>query len=694
MTRRFVLLTAALVALAPNALAQGPRTFTFQEALGFGTRLTPETPLKVSWLDAQTYTVEQNGKIFSYDARTGEQRPNRSLATPDEQRNTPNARRRGGGIPGGGNGNLTDPSGRRTASVKQNDLYVTEKGTNLEKRITTDGSATILNGILDWVYDEEIYGRGSRWGYRWSPDGRYLAYLRLDEAPVKPITLTDHLPQAQALEPWFYPKAGMANPLVTLWVVDVTAQTPKPVQVPLDAYVPEDRLVVRFAFTPDSKKLLYQVQNKEQTFLDVITADAANPKEPKRLFRESSNSGWIDVTDYPMWLKDGTFLWTSDRSGYRHIYRYKLDGTLAATVTEGMWDARRVTFVDEEAGTIYVESNVEQVSGSDFMRARLDGKGRPVRLTSGPGTHVANFAPGRKFFIDTVSTAETPGEIRVCDDEGKVLRVLGKVSAPAAAKEYSLGIPKYVQVKARDGYVLEGTLLLPPTWKPGMRVPVYCPVYAGPDAPTARNAWSSVNGQVLHQYLAQQGIAVWMCDNRTANPRGYAARTACWRQFGVSELRDIEDGLKALDTLGYADPKRVAIEGWSFGGFMSAYALTHSDMFKVGIAGAGVMDWQLYDTIYTERYMGTPQKNAAGYKAGSVVAGAAKLNGNLLIVHGMMDDNVHVQNSMQLVYALQKAGKKFDMMLYPSPSSRHGIGDPDLSKHNRELRLKYLVEKL
>ena len=185
-----------------------------------------------------------------------------------------------------------------------------------------------------------------------------------------------------------------------------------------------------------------------------------------------------------------------------------------------------------------------------------------------------------------------------------------------------------------------------------------------------------------------------MCDNRTANPRGYAARTACWRQFGVSELKDSEDGLKALDTLGYADPKRVAIEGWSFGGFMSAYALTHSDLFKVGIAGAGVMDWQLYDTIYTERYMGTPQKNAAGYKAGSVVAGAAKLNGNLLIVHGMMDDNVHVQNSMQLIYALQKAVKKFDMMLYPSPSSRHGIGDPDLSKHNRELRLKYWVEEL
>jgi UDP-glucose 4-epimerase len=163
---------------------------------------------------------------------------------------------------------------------------------------------------------------------------------------------------------------------------------------------------------------------------------------------------------------------------------------------------------------------------------------------------------------------------------------------------------------------------------------------------------------------------------------------------GWTPPSSLADGLKALDTLGYADPKRVAIEGWSFGGFMSAYALTHSDMFKVGIAGAGVMDWQLYDTIYTERYMGTPQKNAAGYKAGSVVAGAAKLNGNLLIVHGMMDDNVHVQNSMQLIYALQKAGKKFDMMLYPSPSSRHGIGDPDLSKHNRELRLKYLVEKL
>lgn len=675
-------------------MAYAQRNFTFEESMGFAARLTPEPPFRVSWLDAQTYSIDRKGVTTSYDAKSGEQRPNRSLTTPDPALNQPVSRRRGGALSGSGNGNINDPTGLHTVSIKQNDIYVKTKGVSTEKRITSDGSATILNGILDWVYDEEVYGRGSKFGYRWSDDGHYLAYLRLDEAPVKPFMLVDHLPQSQTLEPWFYPKAGMPNPLVTLWIVDITAENPKPAPISLDEYAPDDRIVVRFAFSPDSKKCIYQVQNKGQTFLDLNSVDAVNGKNPQRLLRESSDIGWIDVTDFPLWLKDGSFLWASDRSGYRHYYRYKLDGTLLATVTEGMWDARSITGIDQENDAIYVESNIESVSGSDVVRAKLNGKGRPVRLTAGPGTHAVTYAPGNKFFIDKVSTAEQAGEIRICDSDGKVLRVIGQYAPPASAKDYNLGSPKFLVVTARDGYKLEGTLLLPPNYKSGTRVPIYCPVYAGPDAPTARNNWSSVNSSVMHQFLAQQGIAVWMCDNRTANPRGYIARTACYKQFGVRELSDIEDGLRGIEALGYADLKRVAIEGWSFGGFMSAYALTHSKLFKVGIAGAGVMDWSLYDTIYTERYMSTPQKNAAGYRVSSVVQGARNLNGHLLIIHGMMDDNVHVQNSMQLIYGLQKAGKTFDSMLYPGLTSRHGIGDPDLAKHNRELRLRFLLEKL
>ena len=694
MTRRIVILAASISSLFLTAMAHAQRNFTFEESMGFAARLTPEAPFRVSWLDAQTYSIERKGVTTSYDAKSGEQRPNRSLTTPDPALNQPVSRRRNGALSGAGNGNINDPTGLHTVSIQRNDIYVKTKGVSAEKRITSDGSATILNGILDWVYDEEVYGRGSKFGYRWSDDGRYLAYLRLDESPVKPFMLVDHLPQSQTLEPWFYPKAGMANPLVTLWIVDVTTENPKPTAISLDEYAPDDRIVVRFAFSPDSKKCIYQVQNKGQTFLDLNTVDAASGKNPQRLLRESSDIGWIDVTDFPLWLKDGSFLWASDRSGYRHYYRYKLDGTLLATVTEGMWDARSITGIDQDNDAIYVESNIESVSGSDVVRAKLNGKGRPVRLTAGPGTHALTYAPGNKFFVDKVSTAEQPGELRICDSDGKVLRVIGQYAPPASAKDYHLGSPKFLVVTARDGYKLEGTLLLPPNYKPGTRVPIYCPVYAGPDAPTARNNWSSVNGSVMHQFLAQQGIAVWMCDNRTANPRGYIARTACYKQFGVRELSDIEDGLRALEALGYADLKRVAIEGWSFGGFMSAYALTHSKLFKVGIAGAGVMDWSLYDTIYTERYMSTPQKNAAGYRVSSVVQGARNLNGHLLIIHGMMDDNVHVQNSMQLIYGLQKAGKTFDSMLYPGLTSRHGISDPDLAKHNRELRLRFLLEKL
>jgi len=680
-----VLVAACLVAAPLVARAQAP---TLEQALFDGGRYFPRAEARVYWIDKETYVVEKDSGKFAFDARTGEQRPIKPLsASPAAEPAPGRGRRRGNG------GSSTHPSGAFTVAVRKNDVYVTETATKKERRVTRDGSATIHNGALDWVYDEEVYGRGSKQVFRWSSDGRFLAFLRIDEGPVKPFVLVDHLPKLQGTELELYPKAGEPNPTAKLLIADMSRPEGEPVAVDLGLYPDDDLLIVRFGFTPDGKRVLVQVQNREQNKLDLLSADPITGRDVRIWIQEKNDKGWVDVADTPQWLADGSFLWWSTRDGHRHLYRYRGDGAPMGQVTRGPWDVRSVVKLDEAAGTVLVETNGADVSGTCHARARLDGTGEPVVLTQGGGTHSLVFAPGDAYFLDTVSDAENPGEVRVCDAAGKVLRTVARMLPPDAPAD-ALGIARFVRFPARDGYPLEGTLLLPPKWDGRTPLPVFQPVYSGPDAPTARNSWSAVNGNAYHQFLARNGIAVWTSDNRTANPRGNAARFAQYRDFGASELRDLEDGLAFLAAKGIHQPGRAAISGWSFGGFMTAYALTRSKAWSVGVAGAGVMDWHLYDTIYTERYMSTPQRNPAGYRSSSVVENANGLSGKLLIVHGMMDDNVHMQNSVKLAYALQKSGKQFDMMFYPAPTSRHGIGDPDQSRHERLLAARYVLSHL
>ncbi|HET8647107.1 MAG TPA: prolyl oligopeptidase family serine peptidase, partial [Vicinamibacteria bacterium] len=306
------------------------------------------------------------------------------------------------------------------------------------------------------------------------------------------------------------------------------------------------------------------------------------------------------------------------------------------------------------------------------------------------GTHTALFNPGLTLYLDTWSDVNTPAQVRLHGPDGRELRVLDANAVPALG-QYRLSRPEFVQVPARDGFLMEAIIIKPPDFDPGRKYPVYQHIYGGPHAPQVKDAWGGQT-YMFHQLLAQKGVVVWILDNRTASGKGAESAWPVYRRFGESELRDVEDGVAWLRAQPWVDATRIGINGWSFGGFMVTYALTHSRSFAMGIAGGSVTDWRDYDTIYTERYMRTPGNNPEGYRDTAPRAAAANLSGKLLLLHGAIDDNVHPQNTMQLAHELQKAGRPFRLMLYPK--SRHGITDPALLKHLRATMLEFVEETL
>ncbi|HEX6047285.1 MAG TPA: S9 family peptidase [Pyrinomonadaceae bacterium] len=578
------------------------------------------------------------------------------------------------------------PDGRMVSFVRENNLYVEDLSMQRRERaLTRDGSAKILNGRLDWVYQEELYGRGNFGAYWWSPDSTTIAFLRFDEAPVPEFTVVDHIPLQQNVEVTPYPKAGDPNPIVKLGVVNAAGGEVRFVDT--FKYQPADLLIVRVAWTPDSQKIVYQAQNREQTFLDVNYADPRDGKSTN-VMRETSKA-WVAINENPIWLKDGTFIWASERSGWEHLYHYSADGKLLKQITDGKWEVRSIEGVDEENGFIYFTSTQDSHIAPNGYRIKLDGSGL-TRLTMGQGSHRMDVSPVYNYFINTWSDVNTPSQMRLYDASGKLVRVIAENKVDAL-KQYKLGAAELLQVKTRDGFVMEAMMIKPPDFDPSKKYPVMSFTYSGPHAPQVRNGWGSTT-YMWHQLLAQKGYIVWVCDNRTASGKGVESTWPVYRNFGELELRDLEDGVAWLKTQPYVDGSRIGIWGWSYGGFMTSYALTHSQSFKIGIAGGSVTDWRDYDSIYTERYMATPQNNPEGYKKSSPTAAAKNLSGKLLLIHGAIDDNVHMQNTIQFVYELQKAGKQFELMLYPR--QRHGVTDPLLVKHMRQMMTDFILKNL
>jgi dipeptidyl-peptidase 4 len=579
------------------------------------------------------------------------------------------------------------PDGRLVSFVRGNDLYVIDLAARRERRLTKTGGEKILNGVLDWVYEEELYGRGNRRGYWWSPDSSRIAYLSIDESPVHTFPVVDHIPRRQVLEETPYPLAGDPNPLVRLGVVE-PAGGDNTRWVEAAGYEPTDLLVVRVSWTPDSRRVVYQAQNREQTYLDLNAADPSSGRS-SRLFRETTKA-WVEaVDDNPRWLKDGSFLWRSERTGWQHLYHYAADGKLVRQVTDGPWEVRGIDALDEAGGWVYFHGTEHSHIAEHVYRVRLDGTGLK-RLTEAEGSHSASFNPSATLFVDKWSDVNTPTQTRLFSADGAQVRVLDE-NRVAALSQYKLGKAELLRVKTRDGFEMEALMIRPPDFDPAKKYPVLEFTYSGPHAPQVKNSWGG-STYMWHQLLAQKGYIVWYLDNRSASGKGAQSAWVSYKNFGPLELRDLEDGLGYLKTLPYVDGSRIGIWGWSFGGYMTTYALTHSKQWKLGVAGGTVADWANYDSVYTERYMLTPEHNPEGYKAGSPLAAAANLSGKLMLIHGAIDDNVHMANTIQFAYELQKAGRQFDLMLYPK--SRHGVTDPLLVKHMRQMMTDFIVANL
>ena len=577
------------------------------------------------------------------------------------------------------------PDGRQAAFVRRNNLYVVNlEQQRQEKQLTTDGTDQILNGKLDWVYQEEIYGRGSFKAYWWSPDSTRLAFLQIDDRPVPEFTVVDHIPARLEVEEWDYPKAGDPNPLVRLGLLRVIGGDVQ--WVDLSKYSALEFLIVNVSWTPDSSRVVFQVQNREQYWLDVnaVTTSGATPST---IFRETTKA-WVDPIGPPAWLKDGSFLWLSDRSGWRHVYRYA-QGASPQQLTKGEWDIRAFHGIDESGGWMYFSASERSHIGVDVYRARLDGTGM-TRLSSRAGTHRASFNPGLSLFIDSWSDIQTPPQVRLHKADGGEVRVLHESRIPQLAN-FRLSKPELLQVTTRDGFLMEAMLIRPANFDPSRKYPVMQFTYGGPGASSVRNGWGGTTA-MYYQLLAQSGVAVWVCDNRLASGKGAQSQWPSYKNFGELELQDVEDGLAYLKKQPWVDATRIGIDGWSFGGFMVTYAMTHSTSFAMGIGGGNVTDWRLYDSIYTERFMLMPQNNPDGYAKSSVLAAAKNLHGVPLLIHGVIDENVHAQNTLKLSYELQKAGKPFRFMMYEK--SRHGVTDPDLVKHMRQMMFDFTLEML
>jgi dipeptidyl-peptidase-4 len=556
-----------------------------------------------------------------------------------------------------------DPNGKFVAFVRDKNLYVVDIATQTERALTTDGGELISNGQADWVYYEEIFGR--KWkAYWWSPDSSAIAFMQFDDGPVHEFTVVNNTGKNQKVEETPYPRAGETNPNIRIGVVTTAGGSVQWIE--MDNYLEGTYLITAAEWTPDSKKIYFFVQDRAQKWLDFNTA----PKhggELTRLFREKTDA-WVDVPDSPKFLSDGSFLLSSERTGWKHLYLYDKDGELKHAVTKGNWEARRLEHVDEKNGLIYVTGTRDSHIAENLYRVKLDG-GKIKRLTTAPASHRIDISPNGKYFIDTWSNDSTPTKVTLYGIDGKKIRTLD-TNPVYERQEYLFGTYEQFQIEMQDGFLLEASLIKPPDFKFYKKYPVWFTTYGGPHSPTIRNNWSG--GRARDHMLAQMGMLVFRCDPRSASGKGACSAWTAYKQLGVQELKDIEEAIEWLKDKPYVHDDRIGMSGHSYGGFMTAYALTHSTLFAGGIAGAPVTDWHLYDSIYTERYMDTPQNNLDGYEKTSVVKAAENLHGKLLIIHGATDDNVHIENTYKLVNALQQADKEFELMIYPK--SRHGIG--------------------
>jgi dipeptidyl-peptidase 4 len=568
------------------------------------------------------------------------------------------------------------PDGRSVSFRREHDLYCLEIGTRKVRRLTTDGSATLFNGELDWVYPEELDLSTAHW---WSPDSRSIAYLQFDVSREPVFPQLDLMGHRARLEPELFPQPGTPNADVRLGVVPAGGGITRW----MDLGDTRDKLLARVFWSPESRGLAVERLNRVQNRLDLLWADAATGAA--RVMLSEQDPYWINVNNLFRFLKSGRkFLWGSERDGFLHLYLYGTDGKQELQITRGEWEVTAMAGFDENTAEIFFVSTEASPLERHLYRIGFNGR-RKERLTRAAGTHTISMGPGAEFFLDTASSLSAPPRTTLHKRDGSRLSVYRE----AEEIEYEILPTEIVTVKAADGTPLYARLIKPAGFAAGKKYPVIVMVYGGPGVQSVRDSWT---GATWDQALAQRGFAIWQLDNRGSTGRGHRFESQIFHNLGALELKDQQEGIRHLASLGFADTSRMGIYGWSYGGYMTLYALGHApDLFRAGIAGAPVTHWRNYDSIYTERYMGLPEENVEGYRTASPIDRAGALKAKLLLVHNFEDDNVHFQNTLQMASALEEAGKQFQMLVYPQKS--HAVSG-SLRKNLLEQTTAFFEESL
>lgn len=575
------------------------------------------------------------------------------------------------------------PDGRMCAFVRDNNIWIRKFDYDTEVQVTKDGELNkILNGITDWVYEEEFSVTNLM---AWSPDSEYLAYVRFDESEVPEYSMQvygdGYYPSYYKFK---YPKAGEKNSKVSLHAYCVQTRDTKTLKVPVDG----DSYIPRITFTKNADQLAVMTLNRQQNIFNMYFV---NPKSGvSRLILRDENKCYVDSEWFTSihFLKDG-FTYVSEQDGYAHIYLYSPTGVVQRQVTKGNWDVTRFIGIDEKTKTVYYESAEE----SPTQRAvyKIDAKGVKVKLSKSVGTNSASFSANYAYYVNRYSNANTPVRITVNETKtGKELRVLQDNAAlRERLKEYRFAPKEFMTVHTASDYEFNAWMIKPANFDPSKKYPVMMTQYSGPNSQQVLDSYSFG----WEYYLASKGIIVVCVDGRGTGARGEAFRKCTYMRMGELESRDQVEAAQALGELPYIDKSRIAIWGWSFGGYNTLMALTVGNgTFKVGIAVAPPTDWRFYDTVYTERFMRTPQENFEGYNATSPLLRAKELKGKLLLIHGTADDNVHFMQSLEYAEALVQAGIQFDMHVYKDRN--HGISGGNTSYHLYTKMSNYLFDNL